>query len=424
MIEKNTKFKETKTKPEAEGWQTILLSDAVDFSPKRELKKGKRSRFVTMANLETFTKNISFFETKDFSGGSKFKNGDTLMARITPCLENGKTSFVDFLDENEVAGGSTEFIVLCGKENISDSSYVYYLSISPKFRELAIKAMTGTSGRQRVENQKLLNHEISLPPLIEQKQIAEILSSLDDKIELNRKINANLEKLASALFKQWFVDFEFPDENGQPYKSNGGKMIDSELGEIPVNFQAILASSLFDFVKGVEPGSKKYLNESLDGTVPFYRVGDMFNGCESNIYIYRKDAKLVTANYDDVLLSTDGTVGRVVVGISGAYSSGIRKVIASNHQISNSFTYFWLNSQYVQDNLLEYASAATTIAHASGAIKNLYLCYEKNLVINFGAITLPVFELFVKNLEEINKLRNLRDSILPKLMSGKIRVNI
>ena len=424
MIEKNTKFKETKTKPEAEGWQTILLSDAVDFSPKRELKKGKRSRFVTMANLETFTKNISFYETKDFSGGSKFKNGDTLMARITPCLENGKTSFVDFLDENEVAGGSTEFIVLCGKENISDSSYVYYLSISPKFRELAIKAMTGTSGRQRVENQKLLNHEISLPPLIEQKQIAEILSSLDDKIELNRKINANLEKLASALFKQWFVDFEFPDENGQPYKSNGGKMIDSELGEIPVNFQAILASSLFDFVKGVEPGSKKYLNESLDGTVPFYRVGDMFNGCESNIYIYRKDAKLVTANYDDVLLSTDGTVGRVVVGISGAYSSGIRKVIASNHQISNSFTYFWLNSQYVQDNLLEYASAATTIAHASGAIKNLYLCYEKNLVINFGAITLPVFELFVKNLEEINKLRNLRDSILPKLMSGKIRVNI
>ncbi|MDD3940619.1 MAG: restriction endonuclease subunit S, partial [Candidatus Pacebacteria bacterium] len=214
-------------------WRFFPLAKAIDFNPKRELEKGRHSKFISMADVQVFTKKISTFSVKKFSSGKKFKNGDTIMARITPCLENGKTSFIDFLGEGEIAAGSTEFIVLSGKKDVSDSNFVYYLSISPSIRSMAIKTMTGTSGRQRVDNEKFANLIIALPSIIEQKQIAEILSSLDDKIELNRKINSNLEKIASLLFKQWFVDFEFPNNNGESYKSSGGKMIDSELGEIP-----------------------------------------------------------------------------------------------------------------------------------------------------------------------------------------------
>ena len=127
-----------------------------------------------------------------YTGGSKFRNGDTLMARITPCLENGKTAYVSMLDEDEVGFGSTEYIVFRNIEGITDNKFVYYFVTSPWFRDIAVKSMVGSSGRQRVQQAMLENLVVNLPPLAEQKQIAGILGALDDKIELNRCINDNL----------------------------------------------------------------------------------------------------------------------------------------------------------------------------------------------------------------------------------------
>ena len=119
-------------------------------------------------------------------------NGDTVMARITPCLENGKTAFIDGLNVAEVAFGSTEFIVLRAKEKISDPQFIYYLAVSPWFRNIAIKSMVGSSGRQRVQQQVLENVEILVPPLWEQKIIGKMLADIDDKIRTNQQINDNL----------------------------------------------------------------------------------------------------------------------------------------------------------------------------------------------------------------------------------------
>ncbi|WP_278522627.1 restriction endonuclease subunit S [Clostridium cochlearium] len=163
-----------------------------------------------MEKLEPYTRKITGFEETEFTSGTKFRNGDTLLARITPCLENGKTARVDILNKNEVAFGSTEFIVLREKIGITDNDFIYYLSISPEFRNLAIKSMNGSSGRQRVQKDVLEQCEIKLPSLKEQKAIAHILSTLDEKIETNNQINKKLEEMAQAIFKQWFVDFEFP----------------------------------------------------------------------------------------------------------------------------------------------------------------------------------------------------------------------
>ena len=154
--------------------------------------------------LQPYCRSISSFSTEAYSGGAKFRNKDTIMARITPCLENGKTAMVNILDDNEIGFGSTEYIVFRAKDNISDPYFIYYLITSSIIREPAIKSMVGSSGRQRVQTDVVTNLSITLPPLATQQKIAAILSSLDDKIELNNKINDNLEQQAQAIYDELF----------------------------------------------------------------------------------------------------------------------------------------------------------------------------------------------------------------------------
>jgi type I restriction enzyme S subunit len=187
-------------------WREQKLSDFMHFNPPTPLPNSSIAKKVAMEQLLPFNKKVQGYEKATFKGGTKFKNGDTLMARITPCLENGKTAYVDFLADEEVAFGSTEFIVLRAKEGVSDSRFIFYLAISDEFRDMAIQLMSGTSGRQRVETEALKEKVFLLPPLPEQKAIAEVLSSLDDKIGLLTRQNKTLEDLAQAYFKKWFIE--------------------------------------------------------------------------------------------------------------------------------------------------------------------------------------------------------------------------
>jgi Restriction endonuclease S subunits len=168
-----------------EEWKKFRLGDMIRFNPSEKILKQTLCRKISMDKLNPYNREIYECEYDLYSGGAKFKNGDTIMARITPCLENGKTAYVSCLGDGEIAFGSTEYIVLREKENVSDSKFIYYLAISPAIRQIAIKSMVGSSGRQRVQLGVLENHNIFLPPIQEQKQIANILSSLDDKIALN-----------------------------------------------------------------------------------------------------------------------------------------------------------------------------------------------------------------------------------------------
>ena len=174
------------------NWFSIKAEDFIEFNPKLNLKKGTIATKIAMDKLQPFTKKISSSEKAIFSGGSKFQNGDTIMARITPCLENGKTSFVDILDDGEIGFGSTEFIVLRARKGVSDPDYIYYLANSSEFRTTAIKSMVGSSGRQRVQQSVLNTMILNVPNLDLQYKIGKILSSLDNKIALNNQINNNL----------------------------------------------------------------------------------------------------------------------------------------------------------------------------------------------------------------------------------------
>ena len=172
-------------------WTIKTLSDIADFNPRESLAKGTLAKKIAMDKLQPFCRDVPSFELKKFSGGTKFRNGDTIMARITPCLENGKTAKVNILDDGEIGFGSTEYIVFRTKEG-TDKDYLYYLVCSPLVREPAIKSMVGSSGRQRVQTDVVQGLSIAVPPIEEQRQIGGILRALDDKIELNNEINKNL----------------------------------------------------------------------------------------------------------------------------------------------------------------------------------------------------------------------------------------
>ena len=184
------------------SYKKIKLSDFVYMNPSERLPKGTIARKISMDQIELYKKFVFSTNYEQYSGGAKFRNGDTIMARITPCLENGKTAFVSGLAENEIAFGSTEYIVLRAKENISIPDFVYYLTISSIIREPAIKSMVGSSGRQRVQQSVLDELEIPLFSIADQQHIVDILGSIDDKIENNGKIIENLEQFAIAEYQK------------------------------------------------------------------------------------------------------------------------------------------------------------------------------------------------------------------------------
>ena len=172
-------------------WIIKRLSDIAVVNPKEKLMKGQMAKKVPMDIIQPFTRDIPGFEFESFSGGSKFRNGDTIMARITPCLENGKIVKIGILDNDEVGFGSTEYIVFRALKE-TDEDYLYYLITSPSVREPAIKSMVGSSGRQRVQIDVVKNLELSIPPYDVQRRIGSMLKTIDDKIQLNTKINENL----------------------------------------------------------------------------------------------------------------------------------------------------------------------------------------------------------------------------------------
>ncbi|MGN7382498.1 restriction endonuclease subunit S [Paenibacillus sp. SAFN-117] len=408
-------------------WRETTLGESLDINPFYSIRKGTLAKKISMADLEPFTRKITNYEVAEFNGGSKFKNGDTLVARITPCLENGKTAYVNILEKDELGFGSTEFIVLRGKEGISDNKYVYYLSISPEFRNVAIKSMTGTSGRQRAQVDAISKWQFRLPPIKEQKEISALLSSLDDKIELNNAINKNLEKMAQILFKRWFVDFEFPNENGEPYKSSGGEFEESELGLIPKGWKVGRATDIFDVQSGGTP--KTSTSEYWNGEIPFFTPKD----CSNSLYVIETE-KTITEDglnncnsklykTDTVFITARGTVGKVALaGRDMAMNQSCYALVAKSGYTQK---YVFHLTQQLVNVLRKNASGAVFDAITVSTFQNLKTTLpDIELVRHFDGLVNGLYSLLLEKANETQTLQQLRDTLLPKLMSGEIRVPV
>lgn len=401
-----------------ERWNKTKLEEIVEINPRTSLKKGTVAKKVAMEHVKEFTRKISGFEVTEFKSGSKFINNDTLMARITPCLENGKTAYVDILEDDEVAFGSTEFFVLRSKEGKSDSKFIYYLSISEEFRKVAIQSMTGTSGRQRAQKDSLLNYELSVPSLKEQKKIGEILSLYDEKVESNNAIISNLEELAQTLFKHWFVDFEFPNEEGKPYKSSGGKMVESELGRIPKGWSIGTLSDIAQVVMGQSPKSSTY-NEELVG-IPLINGASDFKKDKIEPLKYTTDPKRLSQK-GDYLFGVRATVGNVTY-VDREYALGRGVGIARvKDKKYGEYLYFHLINGI---NRLKYsATGSVYINFKRNDLMNMKLVMcDQEIVEKFHKSTISIFKEKHNLLKQNKTLEILRDTLLPKLLSGEIEL--
>ena len=397
-------------------WKEVTLGDFMQCNPKRTIKKGQKARKITMDLLIPHSKTIRNWNYEPYSGGAKFQNGDTIMARITPCLENGKHAFVSILDEGEIAYGSTEYFVFCGKEKVSDNDFVYYLTKTPLFRDTAIKSMVGSSGRQRAQMDVLENLKMFVPKDIsDQRRIASILSSLDRKIELNNKINADLEEMAQAIFKNWFVDFE-------PFKD--GKFVDSELGMIPEGWKV---GRLTDVIK-LMPGGTPKTTEPLywdNGTIPFFSPKDVngvycfatekhiteagLNKCSSNLY-----------PKDTIFITCRGTVGKVCLVACDMAMNQSNYAIKAIDGYSQYYVFFLVKS--VVERLIKKSNGAVFSAITSKDFDEEILIPSQKAVEDFTNVIDGFFRRIFAIGTENSRLSLLRDTLLPRLMSGELEV--
>lgn len=298
-----------------------------------------------------------------------------------------------------------------------DLEYVYYFVNNIDIEQY----LTGTT--QPKLNQANMNKMImKLPSFENQKKISRILSTIDNKIEVNNQINDHLQKISQELYKKWFLKFDFPNEKGLPYRSSGGEMIDSEIGKIPKEWEVIYANECLEFERGIEPGSSNYLNKKTNETVNFYRVGDILGNCNTFIKSDIVNKKILSKQ--DVVVSFDGTVGRVAVGLEGSYSTGLRKIYNKNkkYNIYNSFIFEYFKSAEAQKILSQHARG-TIILHASSAIDHFKFAYNKNIFESCKVFLDNNFLMILNIIEENKALIKLRDELLSKLITGEINLD-
>ncbi|GBG94846.1 type I restriction-modification system specificity subunit S [Ligilactobacillus salitolerans] len=369
------------------GTKLVKLGDVAVINPRLRLEKNEVARKIPMEALTPFQKKIDSYSFEKYSGGVKFQNGDTLVARITPSLENGKTSYVDILESNEVAFGSTEFIVLRADKNVLDEEYLYYIATSDDFRQVAIQSMTGTSGRQRVQNEAVSSYEFKLPPLDVQKQVVFFLNSIDAKIALNLQINDNLLKVCRLQFDKF-------------------KQACSATTEL---------SNIATLIMGQSPKGDTY-NQNGEGTPLLNGAADFRGGI--NPSKYTSDPKKVTEPGDYVfgVRATIGLTTKVFNRYAIGRGTGLARALSYK---SDELLYF------IMEDAFSYFARASTGSVYLNISRREFETYAapdfSNITIKkFHEFASPLMQQIYQNQKQNEELTQLRELLLPRLLAGDI----
>ena len=264
--------------------------------------------------------------------------------------------------------------------------------------------------------------EFYIPEVKEQKRIASILSALDDKIELNNKTNKILEEMAQTIFKEWFINFNFPNEDGKPYKKSGGEMIDSELGKIPKGWKVITLKDIISIAKGKKPNATSdKITEKF--TMPYLTI-NCYNNEATEYTEYNEKMHVKEL---DIIMVMDGNAGKIFYGKEGILSSTMAKLIVEDSNLNELVFYFLKSIEYD----LMYHTVGSVIQHADKQyMLNKKFCVSSDNLERLSDIFKCIRKEISLNKKENEKLSNIRDSLLPKLMTpkgrradGEIRVN-
>lgn len=371
----------------------MKFTEYVEVNPKTNLKKGEYAPFVEMANVSITYREPEKIEYKKYTSGPKFQNGDSVVAKIEPCLQNGKRFF---WKSDKIGFGSTEYIVFRAKEGKMDSKYLFYLLKTDYIKKSMVSSMVGATGRQRVNNDIFGQIEIVVPNIEKQKKIGRTLFLYDDLIENNQKQIKLLEEAAQRLYKEWFVDLRFQGHENT-------KIVDG----VPEGWHRGTIGQIAEFKRG-RTITKAQVKE---GNVPVIAGG------------------LEPAYYHNVA-NTKAPV--ITISASGANAGFVRlygvDVFASDCSFVDGlgteslfFVYEFLKESKVSIDQLQKGSAQPHVyAKDINAMK--ITIPEKEYLERFDRYVKVYFNK-IKTLQGQNeRLKTARDLLLPKLMSGEAEV--
>lgn len=384
--------------------------DCIEINPTIKLEKGKEYSFIEMANVDIYSREPKLTAMKKYTSGVKFEKGDTVIARIEPCLQNGKGFFAKNI---QIGFGSTEFLVFRPKNEKIDTDFLYYLMQTDNIRKTMIGSMTGATGRQRVNNDIFNSIEISLPDVEVQKKIGSILSSYDDLIENNKNQIKLLEEAAMRLYKEWFVRLRFPG-----YEK--AKITDG----VPEGWSQKLLKDCIEV--NPESISKNYQYTDIQ----YVDISSVNCGRIEQ----KKNYKLSDAPGRAKRLAADGdTIWGMVRPNLKAYALVLspenNDVFSTGFSVLSpkSIPYTFLYCTVTQDSFIGYLVNCTN-GSAYPAVKPIHfeeakiLIPESNILEEFHMVTDPMFRK-IKIIEtQISYLQKARDMLLPKLMSGDVEV--
>ena len=418
-MKNKTKFKQTETCGEQgrtigripEGWEEKEIQEVADVvgggtpSTKEADNFNGNIPWITPKDLSNYKfRHISRGERNISQKGLEQSSAKLLPANTILLTTRAPVGYVA-ISKNEVTTNQG-FHSLISKSGVS-FEFLYYLL---KSNTEVLKSHASGTTFGELSGSTLKSLKFVFPELSEQRAIAKILSDLDEKIELNNQMNKTLESMAQAIFKEWFVDFHFPG-----YEKV--KMVDSELGKIPLGWKTDKLDNCIEFFKGKKPID--VTEEKKEGYLPQILI-ETLNGGR---FLYANKTNAIICEENDIIMVMDGaSSGRVEIGFNGILGSTLAKVALKNDDLNNEYLYFilLLNEQDIKEN-----TTGSAIPHAD---KNKILSTQivipcKEFLISFREIIINVFAKIRVNKKEIKTLFQLRDSLLPKLMSGKIRVD-
>lgn len=289
----------------------------------------------------------------------------------------------------------------------SDTKYIRYV-LDVKLNSLLNVAGGGTFPNLKKDDIK----DFEIPILKEKDKLVSIISAYDDLIENNLKRIKLLEQAAQNIYKEWFVNLRFPGYENAVVNEDTG---------LTSGWTKVLAKDYFDFKRGIEVGSKNYVTESSENTIPFLRVGSL-GSRDKDVFTDISLVKDKILKFTDVAVSMDGSIGLVGYGLVGAYSTGLRKVVPKSDKYGDGFIFCLLKSEEIQDTIRAYAKGST-ILHASSSIDHLSFNNAPSGIANqFNSIIEPIYSQMLNLNKQNQKLKAARDILLPRLMNRTIEV--
>lgn len=406
------------------GWTSIKLGELIEsISIKHDFEKDELIFLNTSDVLEGKVLHHNYSEVAKMPGQAKksIQKGDILFSEIRP--KNKRFAYIDFDAKDFVV--STKLMVLRRKSSLIDNKFLYKLLTSDRMLNYLQHIAEGRSGTfPQITFSELKNIDVLLPSIQEQIAIAKTLDDLDEKIETNNKINKKLEEMAQAIFKQWFIDFEFPNEDGKPYKSSGGEMVESELGMIPKGWNSKSLLDIADYLNGL--AMQKFRPEDDEKGIPVLKIKELRQGKSD------ENSDLCSLNIDPKYIIHDGDVifswsGSLLVDFWCGGKCGLNQHLfkVTSSKFEKWFYYLW--TKYHLDKFTRIAKdKATTMGHIKRAdLSNSIVLVPNEVIMNKANLILnPIVEKIIEARIEERKLSQLRDTLLPKLMSGEIRVSL